>query len=236
MKKLLILSIFLIFNLSFSQIYGNDIFESSNFSDWNTNIEDYKGSYSFGFSELESELRITISDSIICVQLIRHIWNDNNTGWIPTYENFNNVKIVGNKFYSGKTNGRFVRFKKNTGKSVGLIIEKPWSDWLDSDKPEFGQRFPDENTYYVGRYPEYSQRILNVKSIENVDIENLKIMRNEIFARYGYKFTKGGKMDKYFRTQDWYRPIYDNVSSFITEIEKNNIELIKEVEQKKNGL
>jgi hypothetical protein len=236
MQKLLILSIFFIYSASFSQIFGNDIYDSSNFSDWNTNIKDYEGAYSFGFSELESELRVIISDSLICVQLERSKWSDNPPGFISTYENFDNVKINGNKFYSDKTNGRFVIFKKNTGTSVGLIVNKPWSDWLDSNKPEFGQRFPDEDLYLHGMFPECSKKVLNIKSIENLDLEKLKIMRNEIFARYGYKFKEGGEMDKYFKTQSWYRGSYDNVDSFITQIEKNNITLIKQIEQKKNGL
>ena len=59
-------------------------------------------------------------------------------------------------------------------------------------------------------------------------------MRNEIFARYGYKFVTGGAMDKHFSKQDWYKPIYASVDAFLTEIEKLNIKVIQEVEKLKS--
>jgi hypothetical protein len=55
-------------------------------------------------------------------------------------------------------------------------------------------------------------------------------MRNEIFARYGYKFKSGGEMDKYFKSQDWYSGQHDNVNDFLTELEKENIKLIRQIE------
>jgi hypothetical protein len=56
-------------------------------------------------------------------------------------------------------------------------------------------------------------------------------MRNEIFARYGYKFTPGSEMYNYFNQQDWYSAKYDNVNDFLTDIEKENINLIKQAEK-----
>lgn len=49
----------------------------------------------------------------------------------------------------------------------------------------------------------------------------LKIMRNEIFARYGYTF-KTKEMIYHFRKQRWYRPMNTNVTSMLTSIEKEN--------------
>ena len=236
MKQVLILIAFLFWNNSFSQVFGNDIYDESNFSDWNTNIKDYQGTYAFGFSELESELKIIITDSLICVQLTKSKWRNNKVGFIQTYENFSNVRIEGNKFFSDETNGRFVKFRNDNGSSVGLIVDKPWSDWLESDKPEFGQRFPYKDLYISGKYPDCSQRILDVNLISNMNLSQLQIMRNEIFARYGYKFKESGKMHKYFKNQNWYMAIYDDVNSFLTEIELKNIEIIKKVEKKKKHI
>jgi hypothetical protein len=39
-------------------------------------------------------------------------------------------------------------------------------------------------------------------------------------------------MDKYFRTQKWYQGLHQNVDNFLTELEKSNITLIMEMEQK----
>jgi YARHG domain-containing protein len=55
-------------------------------------------------------------------------------------------------------------------------------------------------------------------------------MRNEIFARYGYIFRPGGKMEKYFQSQSWYQPNAADVNSFLTEIELQNIETIRKLE------
>ena len=58
-------------------------------------------------------------------------------------------------------------------------------------------------------------------------------MRNEIFARYGFKFNSGGEMDLYFKQEKWYQPQHENVTEFLTQLELDNIELIKEIETKK---
>ena len=59
-------------------------------------------------------------------------------------------------------------------------------------------------------------------------------MRNEIFARYYYDFIDGGEMETYFEKTDWYRPVYDIVDRYLTEIERYNIELIRRFEGNSN--
>ena len=231
-------ALFLLLSLSsFSQIFGDEEFEISNFQNWNAeSIKEYAGSYSFGFSDSESELRIFITNDFVCAQLFQNEWNENQVGPIPTFKNFNNVKIIGNKFYSDTSNGTFVHFKKETGQSVGLIIDKPWSGWIDDEQSEFGQRYPDKKPYLSGSYPECSQKIVSYNDIQEFDLHKLKIMRNEIFARYGYKFKKNEDMERHFSKLKWYSPFYDDVNLFLTEIEKTNIELIRKVEKSKSGL
>jgi len=63
--------------------------------------------------------------------------------------------------------------------------------------------------------------------------KHLQIMRNEIFARYGYKFAVGGEMAKHFGEQAWYKPQFDDVTSKLTEIELINIALIQLLEKEK---
>ena len=62
----------------------------------------------------------------------------------------------------------------------------------------------------------------------------LKVIRNEIFARHGYVFIKGGEMDKYFRSKEWYTPKFNNINHLLSDIEKHNIKLIKELESEQN--
>ena len=57
-------------------------------------------------------------------------------------------------------------------------------------------------------------------------------MQNEIFSRYGYAFIKGGKMEKYFKSQEWYKAEKSNVNDFLTKIEMKNIERIKRAEKR----
>ncbi|MDC1161858.1 YARHG domain-containing protein, partial [Tenacibaculum sp.] len=107
----------------------------------------------------------------------------------------------------------------------------PWTSWIENSEFEIGTRtqLKFENIYY-GKYSKASFRKLNIEELNRVNSEILKLMRNEIFARYGYTFKKGGDMEKYFNEQKWYRPQHIKVEQFLTEIEIYNIELIKQSE------
>jgi hypothetical protein len=79
------------------------------------------------------------------------------------------------------------------------------------------------------KYPEASNRNLTSEDLAGKTLWELKIMRNEIFARHGYKF-KSQDMKEYFSKQKWYKPEYDDVTSKLTEVENANIKMIKEYE------
>jgi hypothetical protein len=79
------------------------------------------------------------------------------------------------------------------------------------------------------KYPEASNRNLTSEDLAGKSLWELKIMRNEIFARYGYKF-KTEEIREYFNKQKWYEPKYDDVESKLTEIENTNIKMIKRYE------
>ena len=65
----------------------------------------------------------------------------------------------------------------------------------------------------------------------HLDIQDLELMRNEIFADYGYKF-KSEKWQNYFQKKEWYKPLHDNVETQLSEIDKHNLKVIKEIEAK----
>ena len=81
-----------------------------------------------------------------------------------------------------------------------------------------------------GKYTYASNYFLDEDDLYNFPENGLKIMRNEIFARYGYIFKEGGEMKDYFKDQRWYTPKYKNVDSKITKLEKFNIKIIKSYE------
>ncbi len=59
----------------------------------------------------------------------------------------------------------------------------------------------------------------------HLTIRDLDIMRNEIFASYGYRF-KGKEWQDYFGKKKWYQPRFDNVDDQLTEIDRHNIDLL----------
>ena len=80
-----------------------------------------------------------------------------------------------------------------------------------------------------GIYPEASKRLLKVSDIEGLTSWDLKIMRNEIYARHGYIF-KTQEMIQYFNNENWYYPRFNNVEHKLSAIEKKNIKFIKSYE------
>ncbi len=80
-------------------------------------------------------------------------------------------------------------------------------------------------------YPQASDKLLTNDDVSNLDAWELKIMRNEIYARHGYIF-KTEEMKTYFGSQKWYSPRYESVDDRLTEVEKKNIALIKRYESR----
>lgn len=79
------------------------------------------------------------------------------------------------------------------------------------------------------RYPFTSTQIVTDELLDSTSKADLKIMRNEIFARHGYIFSTDA-MKKHFSAQTWYKPTSNNVDKLLNEVEKINITRIKEAE------
>ena len=54
-------------------------------------------------------------------------------------------------------------------------------------------------------------------------------MRNEIFARHGYIF-KTADMINHFSNESWFKPLYNDVTNKLSNIEKTNVNFIKTYE------
>jgi hypothetical protein len=65
----------------------------------------------------------------------------------------------------------------------------------------------------------------NVVLFNGISTEELDLMRNEIFAEYGFIF-KTPKWKKYFESKPWYKPQYNNVDKLLTDTDKDNIKFI----------
>lgn len=81
-----------------------------------------------------------------------------------------------------------------------------------------------------GLYPFASTRRLSASELYGYSARQLKIMRNEIYARHGYIF-QTADMKNYFAAQPWYTPVSRNVR--LSSIEQANVATIQRVEATK---
>ncbi len=107
-------------------------------------------------------------------------------------------------------------------------------EWEANDK-KIGQRefdLPARKFKYnpkAGLYPQSSTKALKEADVENMKPADLRIMRNEIYARHGYSF-KITDMREHFDKLDWYMPMAVDITIKLTEVEKENATLIKRYE------
>ncbi len=71
--------------------------------------------------------------------------------------------------------------------------------------------------------------IINSNKLKDLNLNELRLLRNEIFARKGYIF-KAADLQEYFAQQQWYTPLYQSVDSLLTPTDLQNIERIEAVE------
>lgn len=103
-------------------------------------------------------------------------------------------------------------FTPTTGKSISVTPKN-----LSGSK---GSSITEEN------HLDASKHLLTVNSIKGLSSADLRIMRNEIFARHGYIF-QTDEMRDYFSTKHWYVGRYNDVTNKLTDIEKQNIAFLK---------
>jgi hypothetical protein len=94
---------------------------------------------------------------------------------------------------------------------------------------------PDTKTEMVsndgGYYHITSSRLLTEEDIKGFSKSDLKIMRNEIFARHGYIF-RDPMLQEYFSQMPWYTPQQADISQIaLSSVEENNVLFIKRYEQ-----
>jgi hypothetical protein len=112
-----------------------------------------------------------------------------------------------------------------------IVMDKDNWDWQIFRNRSSSRPFSKYNLKLHGNFPELSTKKVETRYLLILKENNeLSIARNEIFARYGYIF-KSEELKKHFNSFDWYRPIYENVDSFLTDIEKWNIKKLLEIEK-----
>lgn len=94
------------------------------------------------------------------------------------------------------------------------------------DESYYYQHYFGDNTYII---PDSSTRRLTVNELYGYSSNTLALIRNEIYARNGYVFSKQ-KYKDYFSSKLWYSPNLNFNESWLNSIEKYNIQLIKSME------
>ena len=78
-------------------------------------------------------------------------------------------------------------------------------------------------------------KLFNIKQLEDLDENDLGILRNAIYAKHGYKF-KISTYREIFSAIEWYNARFSDVSNMLTDIDTQNINSIIEIEKtKKDG-
>lgn len=110
------------------------------------------------------------------------------------------------------------------------------SDWWKVTTPNGKTGFIHRSRVYLngsfpGRYPDASRRVLTTADLRGYSQVDLRLMRNEIFARYGLRFNSQD-LKAHFSAQPWYQPNADKVDHLLTDLERANIETILAQEKK----
>ncbi|MFO6422557.1 YARHG domain-containing protein [Motilimonas sp. KMU-193] len=89
------------------------------------------------------------------------------------------------------------------------------------------QRTQSENEYII---PDSDIRLLEQAELMQYSQQELRLIRNEIFARHGFVF-QSAELNEYFLNKPWYHPFSYVVE--LTGVEAENVRLIKLVEKTK---
>lgn len=160
------------------------------------------------------KILVTIAIALACIVVLCG-------GYYLFYNITANMKISSDKIYTYDTNDSYNTTSEETTSATNSNESQD-----RTDNPNDIQTKPSGSE---GLYGFASERLLTESDVAGMTSDELKIMRNEIFARHGYIF-KTKPMKDYFSAQPWYKGMYDDVSSMLSDIEIENVRFIKQHE------
>jgi hypothetical protein len=112
-----------------------------------------------------------------------------------------------------------------------------WRDWYKPAKNQTSiklNKIEQENVDLLTNYEAKIREKLSTEPLQEGTLgdmfaEDLRVLRNEIYARHGRIF-KDADLQKYFESQAWYKPNPDFKDDLLNEIEAANLAKIKEAE------
>ena len=120
----------------------------------------------------------------------------------------------------------------------GFLQEFEWRDWYkpvkDQSKVKLN-KIEEQNVKLLEKmeadWREYlATEEISSSMLEGLFIEDLRVLRNEIYARRGRVF-KDKKLQKYFSEQSWYKPNPEFKDEMLSENEYKNLAVIREAEE-----
>lgn len=123
------------------------------------------------------------------------------------------------------------RKRNNLSFSNRNTSEDYYSEYEEKDEGTHGLEEEEETAGDLDDFDWVTQRYVTPDDLSWRSKEGLRILRNWIFARHGYKFNSKDLI-QYFSQYPWYTPRFDNVNSQLSEIELYNIDLIKKYEDR----
>jgi len=141
----------------------------------------------------------------------------------------NDLRMIRNEFLAR-------RGRKFTTPGFKQMFE--WRDWYkplkDQSKVQLNV-IETENVRLIEREEaklreKISTEPITNEMVEGLFVEDLRVLRNEIYAKRGRVF-KDKELQKYFAAQAWYLPNPDFKDEGLTETESKNLAIIKEVEE-----
>ena len=100
---------------------------------------------------------------------------------------------------------------------------------MRTEEPSFEKPEPvvEEPAYIL---PDSATRVYEYGELDVLDNRVLYLARNEIYARHGYIFQEGSDLASYFAAQSWYIPNEAFSENDLSDIERQNIDMIRSVE------
>lgn len=75
-----------------------------------------------------------------------------------------------------------------------------------------------------------AEQLITRNNIKHISLDEIRLMRNEIYARKGYTF-KDQNLQEYFENKDWYHKSATNEKIKLNDIEQKNVVFLKKIEK-----
>jgi V8-like Glu-specific endopeptidase len=121
----------------------------------------------------------------------------------------------------------------NRGISIYSLLENSRFSNLLANKPIVAVKTSKpavRNKHYL--LDNSSTKVLRAADVAHFNTAQLRLARNEVFARHGYQFS-AQDLNSYFNAKQWYKPLYTEVQ--LNETERKNVSFLRMLEREKQA-